>query len=124
MMLPALPSPPPASLPKLDVPPPPEDVSSAAPVPDGYVIQVALFQTEARARSLVEELTAEGYRAYHTPFHVGDQGIRRQVLIGPYALRADAEADLQRLRRIPGHADAFMSSAGPPPAPPPTPDRR
>jgi len=72
------------------------------PAAGSYIIEVALFNSEARASRLVEELSGAGYRAYQAAF----RGDRQQVLIGPYATRAEAEFDLGRVHLMPSYQDA------------------
>jgi general secretion pathway protein A len=74
-----------------------------------FVIQVASFESTVRAARLVNELTRAGYRAY--PLDADPDPVRGplvQVLAGPYTTLAEAEADLLRIQRIPGYADATI----------------
>ncbi len=75
----------------------------------GYVVEVALFTTSQRGARLVDELAAASFRAYQRPLDLGSRGFYRQVLIGPFATRAEADSDLERLHRRGGYADARVS---------------
>jgi cell division septation protein DedD len=79
------------------------------PAAGSYIIEVALFNSQGRADRLVEELSSAGYRAYQTAF----RGNRQQVLIGPYATRADAEFDLGRVHLMPAYQDARIVEKSP-----------
>jgi cell division septation protein DedD len=86
-----------------------------ASVPDAsmpYIIQVALFASVQRADRLIDELTQAGFRAYHGELVLGTAHLQ-QVLVGPYATRAEAEADRDRIRLIPGYQDARVAPAPP-----------
>ena len=89
---------------------PPASAPARASTPAGrYVIQVASFESDRRAARLVEQLAGAGYRAYHVPFNLGDQGRGFQVVIGGYATLADAESALAEIREIPGYDDANIA---------------
>jgi cell division septation protein DedD len=78
-----------------------------------YVIQVASFEDEARARQLVAELTSAGYRASQSRFAL-DGEPWWQVSVGPYATRGEGEIDLDKVREIPGYDDAALRAVGRP----------
>lgn len=92
--------------PALKVPAAPETLPAEFPAARSYIIEVALFNSQERAGRLVEDLTAAGYQAYEAAVNLGDAGIRRQVLLGPYATRAEAASDLERVRQMPAYQDA------------------
>lgn len=73
-----------------------------APATGRFIIEVALFNSEGRAGRLVAELSNAGYRAYQAAFRRN----RQQVLIGPYATRADADSDLGRVHLMRAYQDA------------------
>ena len=54
---------------------------------------------------------AASFRAFHRPLDLGSRGYFRQVLIGPFTTRAEADADLERLHRRGGHEDARVAGA-------------
>ncbi len=90
-------------------PAPPVQPVAGSVDPEGgavYVIQVASFQSHARAGRLLEELTALGYRAVAMEVDLGSRGIWRQVMVGRYATSEDAEPDLVTIRQIPSYEDA------------------
>ena len=70
-----------------------------------FLVAVGLFADGARADLLVQQLTQAGLRAAKRPSRLGNQRVQ-QVLLGPFATRAAAEAELNRLRLLGGHADA------------------
>jgi hypothetical protein len=76
-----------------------------------YVLEVALFGSRQRSARLVEELTTQGFRAFHQPLDLGPRGSFQQVLIGRFGTRAEADRDLERLREHGGHDDARVAVA-------------
>jgi cell division septation protein DedD len=80
----------------------------------GYIIEVALFATTQRGARLADDLAAASFRAFHRPLDLGTRGFFRQVLIGPFATRAAADAELGRLHQRGGHDDARVAG-GPSP---------
>jgi cell division septation protein DedD len=79
----------------------------------GYVLEVALFESVSRGTRLVDELEAAGFRAFEQPLALGSRGSYRQVLVGPFATRDDADRDLVRLRQRGGYNDARVAARGP-----------
>jgi septal ring-binding cell division protein DamX len=73
------------------------------------VIQVASFEDEGRAGQLVAQLAGGGFRAYQAAFTL-DGEPWWQVSVGTYAALAEAEADLEKIRDIPGYEDATLRS--------------
>jgi type II secretory pathway predicted ATPase ExeA/cell division septation protein DedD len=105
LSLPSLPRTPELRMaPGLKIPAPLEAPVVELPVAGSYIIEVALFNSQGPAGRLVAELTGSGYRAYRAAF--GSTGNRQQVLIGPYATRADAQLDLERVHQMPAYRDA------------------
>jgi type II secretory pathway predicted ATPase ExeA/cell division septation protein DedD len=92
------------------------DPSLAAPAPAAagiYSIDVALFNSTTRASVLVTDLLAANHHAYVRDLDLGDRGHLYEVMVGPFAGREEADAELARIHAIPGYADARMvSSAG------------
>ena len=78
-----------------------------------YIIQVASFEDEARSSQLVAQLAAAGYRAYQSRFSL-DGEPWWQVSVGPYATLGEGEADLEKVREIPGYDDATLRSTARP----------
>jgi type II secretory pathway predicted ATPase ExeA/cell division septation protein DedD len=72
-----------------------------------YVVEVALFDSAARARRLVEALIAGGYPAYATDLTLGRQRFV-QVVAGGFGSQTQAETALNAIRRMPGYSDARM----------------
>lgn len=74
-----------------------------------YIIQVASFESPVRAERLVAELSAAGFRARDVEFDFGPpRGRLVQVIVGGYSSAIEVERDLQRIRSIPGYADARL----------------
>jgi general secretion pathway protein A len=73
-----------------------------------YTIEMALFETRQAATWLAEDLAAAGFRAYREQLDLPYRGIQHLVAIGPYATRARAEWDLQRLHTAPGYEGARL----------------
>jgi type II secretory pathway predicted ATPase ExeA len=71
-----------------------------------FHVAVGLFTTEERALRLVAELTRAGLPAYQRAVQLPNRRVFRQVLLGPYLARADAQADLDKLRQLNGFGDA------------------
>jgi cell division septation protein DedD len=78
-----------------------------------YVLEVALFTSVGRGTRLVEELVAAGFQAFEQPLVDGTRGTFRQVLVGPFATRDDADRDLKRLRQRGGYSDARVTARVP-----------
>lgn len=76
----------------------------------GIGIQVASFDTPARGEQSVEELSAAGFRARVAVSDFGTQGPFAQVVIDGYTTVQDAERDAERVRALPGYADARVVS--------------
>ena len=74
-----------------------------------YVVEVALLETSQGAKWLTADLAKAGYRAYATDLDMPNQGRQHLVAIGPYASRAEAELDLQRLRQTRGYEHARLT---------------
>lgn len=103
--LPAFPAPPPLAGP-MTVPAVAPPVEAPQPAASGdYLVAVGLFSSHERADQLVQELTQAGLPAVHRPFQLRSRRVQ-QVVLGPFANRSDAVADLQRLRRLGGYDDA------------------
>ena len=77
-----------------------------APPVTGYSIVVASFEQRSRADRLVEELVAAGYGADAEERDGGPTGRIVQVTIDGYTSAADVQRDLERIRALPGYADA------------------
>ena len=90
------------------VPPP------AATAPPGiFAIDVALFSSSTRASRLIDELTATGYRAYVKDLDLGDRGHLYEVVVGPFATRAEADTTVEQIHAMPGYGDARVVSSTP-----------
>ena len=98
-----------------DAPNGPNTPNAASAMPDGiFAIDVALFNSRTRASRLVAELTAGNYRAYLKDLDLGDRGHLFEVMVGPFATRAAADAELARIQALPGYEDARVVSAAAP----------
>ena len=88
--------------------------ATGAAAPGGiFAIDVALFNSNARAAQLVNEMAAARYRAYAREIDLGDRGRMFEVMVGPFLSRAEADADLARIRARPGFEDARVVSSAP-----------
>jgi cell division septation protein DedD len=130
--VPDLPSPPTLSIPRLSEPRVPNQetqMSFATEAPligrtenlgvagrartSGYVIQVASFQSRARASRLAEQLSTAGYRVHQVELNLEPpRGRLLQILVGGYVTIEEAQVDLARIRQIPGYADARLREVG------------
>ena len=75
----------------------------------GWVVQVGLFSTtgyEARANKLVSELVGDGFKADSTVVET-NRGKGMRVWLGPFAKRADASKEVERLKGATGK-DGFV----------------
>ena len=70
-----------------------------------YLVSVGLFASRDRADRLVQVLSQAGLTAAQRPFQLRRQAVQ-QVVLGPFADRSDAVAELGRLRRLGGYNDA------------------
>jgi type II secretory pathway predicted ATPase ExeA/cell division septation protein DedD len=95
--------------------PQPETVSVATPK---VALQMATFQSAARAEQAMQELRNAGYRAYSVELPPRDGERVLAVLVGPYTDRAPAERDLGTTRQLPGYASARLIDLGPALLPP------
>jgi type II secretory pathway predicted ATPase ExeA len=91
----------------LRFPAPPQKVVATLPsIVPHYAIQVASFQTLARAERLAQQLTNSSYDARAIELNLGPNGRIVQVLVGDYATEQDATRDLTALQSQLGFADA------------------
>lgn len=96
------------SLPVLDVPPHDfEIVAETIGETPNYGVAVGLFFDGARADAVVDALTKEGLPAMQRPLTLRGQAMQ-QIVLGPFFTRADALADLQRLKKLGGYDDASV----------------
>jgi type II secretory pathway predicted ATPase ExeA len=96
------------SLPALHVPPHdfeilPETIGETP----NYGVAVGLFFDGARADAVVDALTKEGLPAMQRPLTLRGQPMQ-QIMLGPFFTRADALADMQRLKKLGGYDDASV----------------
>jgi len=66
-------------------------------------LQMATFQSPARAAQALQEFRDAGYHAYSIEVSLRDGERAFAVFLGPYADLAPAERDLDRARQIPGY---------------------
>lgn len=91
----------------LRFPAPPKKVVATLPtIVPHFAIQVASFQTLARADRLAQELTKTGYDARAIELNLGQSGRIVGVMVGDYATEQDATRDLTALRSQLGFPDA------------------
>jgi type II secretory pathway predicted ATPase ExeA len=96
-----------SEVPDLRFPAPPQKLVGTLPaIVPHFGIQVASFQTMARAERLVQQLATTGYKARAIEVDLG-QGLRIVVVIvGDYPSEQDASQDLAALRSQHGFPDA------------------
>ena len=96
-----------SAVPDLKFPAPPRKVVASLPamVPH-FAIQVASFQTMARAERLAQQLTNTGYDARAIELNLGQGGRIVAVVVGDYSTEQDATRDLTALQSQLGFADA------------------
>jgi type II secretory pathway predicted ATPase ExeA len=82
---------------------------------DGFALQVATFQSEARAAQAVQKFRDAGYQAYGVERSLRDGTRVHAVLLGPYAQRAAAERDRERARQVPGYGIGLVVPINPAP---------
>ena len=83
--------------------------AAISPIDVGWVVQVGLFSTtgyEARANKLVSELVGDGFKADSTVVET-NRGKGMRVWLGPFAKRADASKEVERLKGATGK-DGFV----------------
>jgi type II secretory pathway predicted ATPase ExeA len=91
----------------LRLPAPPKKVIQTLPViVPHFAIQVASFQTLARAERLAQQLTNAGYDARAVELNLGPSGRIVAVMVGDYAIEQDATRDVTALRSQLGFFDA------------------
>ena len=105
-----------SEIPNLRFPATPKKVVGTLPaIVPHFAIQVASFQTMARAERLAQQLTNSGYVARAIELDLGQSGRIVEVLVGDYATEQDANRDLSALRSQLGFPDArvepFVSAA-------------
>ena len=99
-----------SEVPNLRFPSPPQKVVATLPaIVPHFAIQVASFQTLARAERLAQQLTNTGYDARAIELNLGQGGRIVEVLVGDYATEQDANRDLTALRSQLGFADARVA---------------
>ena len=96
-----------SDVPDLRFPAPPKKVVGTLPsIVPHFAIQVASFQTLARAERLAQQLTSSGYDARAIELNAGQSGRIVEVMVGDYATEQDATRDLTALRSQLGFPDA------------------
>jgi general secretion pathway protein A len=88
--------------------------SDTAPVATPKVVlQMATFQSSARAQQAIQELRDAGFPAYKVELAPQDGQRMLTVLLGPYTDPAAAERDLDAARRLPGYNTGRLVEASP-----------
>ena len=96
-----------SDVPDLKFPAPPGKVVASLPtIVPHFAIQVASFQTLARAERLAQELTKAGHDARAIELNLGQTGRIVTVMVGDYATEQDATRDLAALQSQLGFVDA------------------
>ncbi len=70
-----------------------------ADTPKGFVIQLGAFSDQLKAKQQVENLIANGMKAYTETLKTGNTEITR-VRIGPFTARSAAESELKKLKKL------------------------
>jgi type II secretory pathway predicted ATPase ExeA len=95
--------------PDVRFPPPPARVAATLPpIVPHFAIQVATFQTLARAQRLSQQLMDTGYPARARERSLGPAGSIFEVLVGDYSSEVDALRDFAALRSQHGFTDAQL----------------
>jgi general secretion pathway protein A len=71
-------------------------------------LQMATFQSPARAAQALQEFRDAGYHAYISEVSLRDGEHAFAVFLGPYADAAPAERDLDRARQMPGYGSGHL----------------
>ena len=83
------------------------DPPAAAPVPGrSFSVLVASFRQPREAAALSQQLRDLGLPVRAIRVVSGARGVWHQVLVGPYGDAAAADRDKERVRQMPGYADA------------------
>jgi len=111
-------APPPAATSDHADPPPVQPAaatpSESAPIATPTVVlQMATFQSSARAQQAIQELRDAGFPAYRVELAPQDGQRMLTVLLGPYTDPAAAERDLEAARRLPGYNTGRLVEAVP-----------
>jgi cell division septation protein DedD len=103
-------------------PEPPSNRPDTTGSPSGtaarLALQMATFQSPARAAQALQEFRDAGYRAYSIEVSLRDGGRAVAVFLGPYAELAPAERDLDRARQMPGYGSGRLVQLDPSLVPP------
>ena len=83
------------------------ETPQAIAAPGDFLVAVGLFASRERADQLVDALTQAGLPAMQRPQQLRTQEVQ-QIVLGPYFNRADAVADLGRLKAMGGYNDASV----------------
>lgn len=78
----------------------------------GYLVAVGVFASREHADQLLETLARADLPAMQRTLQRGTRELN-QIVLGPFLTRAEAEADLQRLRRLGGFDDARVITGEP-----------
>jgi cell division septation protein DedD len=79
----------------------------------GFAIQMATFQSAARAAQAVQEFRDAGYKAYGVERTLRDGTAAHAVFLGPYPEHTAAEGDRERARQIPGYGTGLIVPINP-----------
>jgi cell division septation protein DedD len=83
-----------------------------------HAIQIATFESPARAAQALKQFREAGYQAYSVEMHLRDGKTALAVFLGPYAEHAAADRDLERARQVPGYGTGWVVQVGPSLLPP------
>jgi cell division septation protein DedD len=78
-----------------------------------YALQMATFQSPARAAQALQEFRDAGYHAYSIEVSLRDGERAFAVFLGPYADPVPAERDLDRARQMPGYGSGRLVQLDP-----------
>ena len=102
------PAPPPRTQPAPPPAPPPKAQPTAAT--EGFIVQVLSTRERAKARRILGQLEAEGFKAFISPLEQGGVTMYR-VRIGPFAERVGAEKAAQRVKDKKLRLDTWVTAA-------------
>ena len=99
-----------ASQPAAETPPVP--AAKTARNQSRFLIQMATFQSSARAAESAEQFQAAGHTAVSVEVPLRDGKRAFAVFLGPYTERAQAERELQRAQSTPGYGSGRVVEVG------------
>jgi general secretion pathway protein A len=87
--------------------------STAGQTQNAFALQMATFQSAARAGQAAQEFRDAGFFASSVEQSLRDGTRAHAVVLGPYRTRAAAETDRERVRQIAGYGEGLIVPIGP-----------